>query len=368
MDNRYGLISMKLDMKNYYSIFLCVTFIFTTVKAQEDILLKDYDPVSIYNTPSTRVSKAKYPAVDFHSHPYPKSEQQIAEWVKTMDRTGVAKSIILTYQTGKSFDSIVNLYSKYGDRFELWCGFDFTGYEEKGWSKRAVKELERCYKMGARGVGELGDKGFGFFYSKPTPAEGMHADDDRMKPLWEKCGELGMPVSIHVADPMWMYEPMDVHNDGLMNAYKWRIDTTREGLLTHAELITTLENAVKQNPKTTFIACHFANCSYDLDIIGRLLGTYDNMYADISARYAETAAVPRYTKRFYEKYQDKLVYGTDMGTDPEMYGLTFRILESEDEHFYDKNISSYHWSFNGLGLSDEVLKKIYSENAKKILD
>mgnify|MGYP003636756365 CR=1 FL=1 len=323
---------MKLDMKNYYHIFLFVAFISTSVRAQEDILLKDYDPVSIYNTPSNKISKAKFPAVDFHSHPYPKSEQEISEWVKTMDRVGVAKSIVLTYQTGKSFDSIVNLYSKYGDRFELWCGFD------------------------------------GFFYSKPTPAEGMHADDERMRPLWEKCGELGMPVSIHVADPMWMYEPMDVHNDGLMNAYKWRIDTTREGLLTHGELITTLENAVRENPKTTFIACHFANCSYDLDILGKLLDKYDNMFADISARYAETAAVPRYTKRFYEKYQDKLVYGTDMGTDPEMYELTFRILESEDEHFYDKNISSYHWSFNGLGLSDEVLKKLYSENAKKILD
>jgi len=223
-----------------------------------------------------------------------------------MDKFGVAKSIILTYQTGKSFDSIVNLYSKYGDRFELWCGFDFTGYNEKGWSKRAVKELERCYKMGARGVGELGDKGLGFFYSKPTPTQGMHADDERMKPLWEKCGELGMPVSIHVADPMWMYEPMDVHNDGLMNAYKWRIDTKKEGLLTHGELIATLENAVREHPKTTFIACHFANCSHDLEILGSLLGKYDNMYADISARFAETAAVPRYTKRFYEKYQGQI--------------------------------------------------------------
>ena len=92
-------------MKNYYHIFLFVAFISTSVRAQEDILLKDYDPVSIYNTPSTKISKAKFPAVDFHSHPYPKSEREISEWVKTMDRTGVAKSIILTYQTGKSFDS-----------------------------------------------------------------------------------------------------------------------------------------------------------------------------------------------------------------------------------------------------------------------
>src|SRR5690606_10622010 len=110
---------------------------------------------------------------------------------RTMDAVGIQKSVILTYETGKAFDSIYNIYSKYGDRFEIFCGFDFTGYEEKGWAKKAVKELERCYKIGARGVGELGDKGAGLFYSKPTAAYGMHIDDQRMKPLIQKCGELG---------------------------------------------------------------------------------------------------------------------------------------------------------------------------------
>jgi hypothetical protein len=97
-----------------------------------------------------------------------------------------------------------------------------------------------------------------------------------------------------------------------MNASDWKIDTSKENILLHAELIKTLENAVKENPGTTFIACHFANCSYDLSIIGRLLETYDNLYADISARYAETAPIPRYTKAFYEKFQDKLLYGFDV--------------------------------------------------------
>ena len=243
-----------------------------------------------------------------------------------------------------------------------------TGYNEKGWSEKAVKELERCYKVGAKGVGELGDKGEGLIYSKPTAAYGMHLNDERMKPLLKKCGELGMPINIHVADPYWMYEPIDVHNDGLMNAAEWKIDTTKENILLHAELIKTLENAVKENSGTTFIACHFANCSYDLSIIGRLLETYENLYADISARYAETAPVPRYTKAFYEKHQDKLLYGTDMGFEPSMYETTFRILETEDEHFYEKELFNYHWPLNGLGLGDTILKKLYYENAKKILN
>ncbi|MBO0590180.1 amidohydrolase family protein [Cellulophaga sp. E16_2] len=335
---------------------------------QEDLLLKDFDPVSIYKVPVTTVQKAKFTAIDMHSHPYPNSKEEIGQWVETMDALGIEKTIILTYQTGKAFDSIYKLYSKYDDRFELWCGFDYTGYTEKGWAKKAVKELERCYNVGARGIGELGDKGEGLLYSKPTPAYGMHIDDERMKPLIQKCGELGMPINIHVAEPYWMYEPIDKHNDGLMNADTWQIDKSKKDFLLHQDLVTTLENAVKENSKTTFIACHFANCSYDLSIIGKLLETYPNLYADISARYAETAPVPRYTKAFYEKHQDKLLYGTDMGVESDMYQTTFRILETEDEHFYENSLFGYHWALNGLGLSDTVLKKIYYENAQKIID
>lgn len=354
-------------MRNQILLTLLAFSSFFLSIAQEDILLKDYDPVSIYKTPNTVIEKAKFPVIDMHSHPYPTSEKEIEEWVRTMDASGIEKTILLTYRTGKAFDSIYNIYSKYAKRFDIWCGFDYTGYNETGWSEKAVKELERCYKVGAKGIGELGDKGLGLFYSRPTPAYGMHIDDERMKPLLKRCGELGMPINIHVAEPYWMYEKIDVHNDGLMNASKWKINTSKENLLLHSQLIHTLENAVKEHPETTFIACHFANCSYDLSIIGRLLETYPNLYADISARYAETAPVPRYTKEFYQKHQDKLLYGTDMGTKPSMYKVTFRILETEDEHFYEKELFGYHWALHGLGLTDDILNKLYYENAKKII-
>ena len=136
----------------------------------------------------------------------------------------------------------------------------------------------------------------------------------------------------------------------------------------HDQLIVTLENAVRENPKTTFIACHMANSTYDFSIIGKLLDTYPNLYADIAARYAEMAPVPRYTRAFFEKHQDKLLYGTDMGFEVDMYKTTLRILESEDEHFYEKDLFGYHWALYGLGLSDAVLQKLYNGNAKKILD
>ncbi|MCF8335854.1 MAG: amidohydrolase [Bacteroidales bacterium] len=332
----------------------------------DSLLLKDYDPKSVYNIPETHITRAAYTVIDVHSHDYATTEEEIDQWVRTMDSAGIEKSIILSTATGAEFDSIVEKYSAYPDRFEIWCGIDYSGYKTDNWPAGAIEELERCHAMGAEGVGELGDKGLGLFYCDP-PAYGMHLDDERMKPILRKCAEFDMPVNIHVADPYWMYLPMDAKNDGLMNAWEWKIDTTKENILLHHELIQTLENAVRENPNTTFIACHFANCSHDLKILGGLLKRYPNLYADISARYAETATIPRFTQTFYRKYQDRLVYGTDMGRGRGMYETTFRILESADEHFYPDRFS-YHWPLYGLDLPRHVLRKVYRSNAIKVLD
>jgi predicted TIM-barrel fold metal-dependent hydrolase len=348
----------------------CYLFFYTAIAFAQDpsgLLLKDFMPVSIYNIPKTNIKKAKFPVIDMHSHAYAKSMDEVQQWVENMDHVGIEKTIVMTGATGDRFDSLYAVYSQFGDRFEVWCGFDYTGYQEEGYGKAAVKELERCFKVGATGVGELGDKGRGLLNSHPTPGYGLHIDDPRLQPLIRKCGELGMPINIHVAEPYWMYLPMDASNDGLMNAYNWKIDTTEENRLFHAELIATLEHAVRDNPGTTFIACHIANCSHDLSIIGNLLDKYPNLFADIGARFAEVAPVPKYSRAFFEKYSHRLLYGTDMGFEPSMYKTTFRILETQDEHFYEKDLFSYHWPLYGLGLSDHVLEKLYHKNAQKIL-
>jgi predicted TIM-barrel fold metal-dependent hydrolase len=333
----------------------------------EAILLKDYRPKSIYKIPRTEVSKARYPVIDIHSHAYAKGPEQIAEWIRNMDEVGIEKTIILTGAVGPAFDAIYEQYSKYGDRFELWCGFDYSGCDQPGYGDTAVKELERCYRIGARGVGELSDKGKGMASRGKVAAAGLHPDDARLDPLFQKCAELQMPVNLHVADPIWMYEKMDNTNDGLMNAFEWRLDN-QPGIVGHSGMIEILERTIKKHPRTTFIACHFANLCYDLARLGTLFEKYPNFYADISARYAETAPIPRFTSAFYEKYQDRLLYGTDMGFNKQMYRITFRILESLDEHFYESEQFGYHWSLNGFGLSDSILKRLYRDNALGILN
>jgi predicted TIM-barrel fold metal-dependent hydrolase len=330
----------------------------------DQILLKDYRPKSIYKVGETRVAKARYPVVDMHSHPYAETDEDVAAWVRTMDEVGIEKTMILTWATGKKFDEIAARYGKHPGRFALWCGFDFTGYDKPGYGPAAVAELERCHRAGAVGVGELGDKGKGMQYGDP-PAPGMHIDDPRLDPLLEKCAELGMPVSIHVAEPIWMYEPMDTTNDGLMNAYEWRLDN-QPGIVDHRGMVETLARAATRHPRTGFVACHFANCCYDLSIRGRMLDAHPHLYADIGARYAETATIPRYVAKFFERYQDRLVYGTDMGFDRPMYELTFRILETADEHFYAFDQFTYHWPLYGFALGDRVLRKLYRDNAAKI--
>jgi predicted TIM-barrel fold metal-dependent hydrolase len=331
----------------------------------ETILLKDYRPQSIYKIPVTEVPKAKYSIIDMHSHPYAKTDGEIDQWVKNMDEVGVEKTIILTMATGAEFDGINKKYSKYPERFEMWCGFDFAGYDKAGFGPAAVKELERCRQAGARGVGEIHDKGKGLKSGK-SEAPGMHPDDPRMDALFEKCAELGMPISLHVADPIWMYQKMDRHNDGLMNAYEWRLDN-QPNIVQLSGMVDIFERTLAKHRSTTFVACHFMNLDYDLARLGDVLGRNPNLYADISARYAETAPIPRFAAQFYAKHADRLVYGTDMGFDKPMYRTTFRILESLDEHFYEVDQFSYHWSLNGFGLSDEILKQVYHENAAKLL-
>jgi uncharacterized protein len=337
----------------------------TEQTSPETILLKDYRPRSLYKIPVSEVPKAKFPIIDMHSHAYAKTPEEIAEWVRNMDEVGVNSTIILTGATGREFDDIYRKYAVHPDRFELWCGFDYTGYDQPGFSQRALGSLEKCHAAGARGVGELHDKGKGL-NSDTMTALGMHPDDARMDSLFERCGQLGMPVNIHVADPIWMYEAMDNRNDGLMNAFYWRLDN-QPGIVGHSGMIDILERTVKRHSRTTFIACHFANLDYDLARLGQLLERHPNLFADISARYAETAPIPRFLSQFYAKYGDRLLYGTDMGFDKPMYRVTFRILETLDEHFYETEMFSYHWSLNGFGLPDEVLQKVYRTNAEKIL-
>jgi len=358
----------KRDTMNTKNLIIVLLLFFTCIgtNAQEDIKLKDYQPVSIYNIPVSDIKKARYPVIDMHSHVYAVSEEEIDKWVKNMDAAGIEKTVLLSGYTGYSFDSLVTVYSKYPSRFEFWCGLDLSGYGKPTFLETVVKELERCHKAGAKGIGELTDKGLGIYLAfQDNRADGLHLDDPLMTPIYDKCAELNMPLNIHVAEPYWMYLEPNCNNDGMINADTWHIDLNIRGMKKFEELISDFGNAVEKHPNTTFIACHFLNCPHDLSILSGMFDKYSNLYADISARLGETGSIPRFMNSFITKYADRIFYGTDNGMSLDMYRTSFRFLETEDEHFYVPDFG-YHWSYSGFNLPDPVLKKIYYENVKQI--
>jgi hypothetical protein len=299
--------------------------------------------------------------------------------VKLMDAVNVEKTVLFTgAATPQSFNEVRQPYLKHAGRFDLWCSFDLAGVGQPGFGPGAVKSLEECHRLGALGIGEISDKGRGFGTVGPAgrglrggganPVIGPHPDDPRMDPLFDKCAQLGMPINIHVSDPIWAYEMMDKTNDGLPNGYAWMIKMV-PGMAGHNELIESLERMAGKHPKTMFIACHLANLSYDLPRLGQIFDRYPNLYGDISARFGDLAPVPRSSVAFFQKYQDRVLYGTDMAYTQRMFSSTFRIMESLDEHFYEFDLDvcyDYHWPLHGFGLSDGVLKKMYRDNLRQV--
>jgi predicted TIM-barrel fold metal-dependent hydrolase len=336
----------------------------------DQLLLKDYRPRSIFRIPQTSLQKPRYPAIDIHTHTSPMNK--LADRVKLMDEVGVEKQIVMPdppENSGARFDALYAAYAKFPNRFEVWCGLDVEELGKPDFKAAPlVAELERCARTGAKGVGELSDKGEGLYLGRG--GFGPHPDDPRLDAVWEKCADLKLPVNLHMADPQWAYEPMDEHNDGLPLALRWRRDN-KPGIVDHEGLMQILERVVSRHPRTTFIACHFANLETDLGRLGQMMDRYPNLYTDSAARHTYLGTIPRFAAAFIEKYQDRILFGTDVEAGPAAAYLdSYRVWETTDEHFYPwhpaKN-PALHWPLYGMGLKDQVLKKFYRDNALKIL-
>jgi len=330
----------------------------------DKILLKDYAPSSSVVSSVTFIPKAKYLAIDVHTHVVAQSPEEVADWVKTMNEVGIETSVVLTESTGTDFDRLVELYLKpYPGRFLLFCGMDTTNIDKPDYPARTVAELVRCYKKGARGVGEWTDKGLGYTTdSTLAPGKRLHPDEERLDPFWEKCAELKMPVNIHIADHPSNWSPPNIYQERTPDFQHFN-QYGRDGL-SYEELLTIRNRMLAKHPKTTFIACHLANEGNDLGMLGKLLDMYPNLYLDISGRDYEIGRTPRAALKFFTKYTNRILFGTDMGRETSMYQAWWRLLESEDEFM----IGRMWWRYYGLALPEPVLKALYYGNARRILN
>lgn len=333
------------------------------------VLLKDFAPKSNLVAPEHHPSKAKFPVVDVHMHPAARSPREVAEWVKAMDESGVETVVLMTGATGAEFDRLADLYLKpFPDRFVLFCGMDTQDIEAPDYSQRAVAELDRCYRKGARGVGEITDKGRGFgqtSYADPRPKprnKRLQVDDPRLDPFWEKCAELKIPINLHISDMPASWQPPDKHNE--LGATYAEYNQYGVDIPSHDELVTRFLTVVGKHPRTTFIAVHFANIGNDLAQLGAAFDRYPNLNVDTSARDFEMGRVPFSGPPFFAKYKDRILFGSDLSVDVGDYRNWWRLFETRDEFMK----GTTWWPIYGLGLPDEVLEAVYRGNAKRLLN
>jgi predicted TIM-barrel fold metal-dependent hydrolase len=276
---------------------------------------------------------------------------------------GVETSVILTGATGEAFDRMAALYLSRPDRFQVYCGVLGTGLDEPDYPQKAAAELERCHRKGARGVGELSDKGLGLAGGANVPRQRrLHADDARLDPFFRKCAELKIPVVAHIADHPSCWKPLDVYQERPPQYQHFNLHG--KDVPTHAELVATRDRALARHRGTTFIACHLGNQGHDLAALGQALDRNPNLFLDISARDYEVGRTPRAATQFLTKYKDRVLFGTDMGREASMYRAWWRLFETADEFMP----SRVWWPYYGLELAPQILEAMYRGNARRLMN
>jgi predicted TIM-barrel fold metal-dependent hydrolase len=277
----------------------------------------------------------------------------------------VETSIVFTDAIGDAFDAQAQLFKPFGKRFIVFCSMDARNIGAPDYAERVVRELERCYHNGARGLGEVTDKGWGMqadLQSPLPPSKRMHSDDPRLDALWEKCADLNIPVNIHIADHPSCWQPLGPHQERTPDFQVFNL--YGKDVPSYDELLSCRDRMLAKHPRTTFIAAHLGNQGNDLASLAKVLDRYPNLYVDISARDYEVGREPRFALKFLSSYANRVLFGTDMGRDQAIYQGWWRLLESADEFIPGRQ----WWRLYGLELPPPVLEKLYSENAKRILN
>jgi len=364
------------------NITILLSLLFVCPISGQEISFEDYNPPSTLAVPEHIITRAKYPFIDVHSHQPRMPTQDLSEVLNEMDKLNMAVMVNLsgrgfrriekadgTFQYGiqdrnylkKAVDNANSIAS---GRFIVFTNVDFEGVGEPGWIQKAVKELETDVQNGAKGLKIYKSLGLNI---KDTGGMRVPVDDPRLDPIWKKCGELGIPVLIHSADPAPFWDPHDKDNE------RWLELKERPGRKRNPEtdppweqIINEQRNVFRKHPKTIFINAHLGWMGNDLAKLGDLMDEIPNMYTEIGAVLAELGRQPRFAREWFIKYQDRVLFGKDSWR-PEEYHVYFRTLETADEYFDYYRRRHAFWKIYGLDLPDEVLKKLYYKNALKII-
>jgi predicted TIM-barrel fold metal-dependent hydrolase len=327
----------------------------------------DYKPDSTLVVPQHPVPRAKYPVIDIHSHqPAPIQLQQLETVVKSMDPLNLQ---VLVNASGASGDRLVQSVaaiknSPFKDRMVMFTNINFNNVGP-GYGKTAAAQLEQDVKNGALGVGEI-MKGFGL-RSRKADGTRLKIDDPELDAIWQTCARLNIPVLIHTADPEEFFQPIDYKNERWLELalYPDRRYPASQ-FPTFEQINTERDNLFRRHPKTTFIMAHLGWHANNLARVAKMFDEMPNVYGELGAVLYDLGRQPRTAREFMIKYQDRVLFGKD-SYQPDEFPYYWRVFETGDEYFdYYRDYHAY-WKLYGLDLPDQVLRKLYYQNALKLV-
>ncbi len=331
---------------------------------QGPIDFEQYNPVSTLVVKENPVARAKFPFIDVHNHQRGMDSGSLDPLLSEMDKLNMQVMVNLSGGTGNSLEKkIGNIKSANSKRFLVFANIDFSGFGKTGWTEFTVKQLVNDVKNGASGLKIFKNLGFSV---KDPDGKRVGVDDPRLAPIWEACADLRIPVLIHTADPAPFWDSMDNNNERLLELKTHPRRQQKNEEYSWQQLIDEQHRVFRKHFRTTFIAAHFGWYPNNLGKLDSILTAMPNVVVEFGAVIAELGRQPRAAKYFFNKFQDRILFGKDSWV-PSEYATYFRVLETEDEYFpYHKKYHAF-WGMYGMGLSDEVLKKIYYKNALRII-
>jgi predicted TIM-barrel fold metal-dependent hydrolase len=356
--------------------------------------LKDFQPRSMLVVPSTRVPRARVPVIDFHTHlgfraarlgvgqgeemsfPAPP-----AELLQVMDRVNLRMMVNLTGGVGSGLQQSIQRYQvAHPDRFLTFAEPRWSEANRPNYAREQADDIERAHKLGARGVKVLKTLGL-YLREQITSGPLIPIDDRRFDPMWEACAANRMPVAIHISDPSAFFLPIDRFNERfeeLNNHPDWSFHG--RDFPSNRQLLDARNRVFARHPKTTFVALHVGHNAENLGDVSDSLDRHPNMYVEMGARVGELGRQPRTARRFFDRYQDRILFGTDaiphgIQTPQQVFGealyeIYFRFLETEDEYFDYAPAPTPpqgRWRIYGIALPEPILRKVYYDNAARLL-
>lgn len=346
--------------------------------------LREFRPQSMLRVPTHQVERPRYPVVDVHNHlgsvfGGPWLERPVGELLAVLDEAGVATVVDLDGTWGDRLRTEIARYQEpFPDRFVVFAGVDYDNFAvDPDFGETEARRLRDSASVGARGLKVW--KALGLRV-RDRRGRLVTPDDPRLDPLWATAGELHLPVLIHVADPIAFFRPLDPTNERWEELHlhpDWHFYPTRPpahpeapGFPSFDEIIEQLARLVERHSATTFIGAHVGCNAEDLHWVGQLLDACPNFHVDIGARLAELGRQPYTARKFFLRYPDRILFGTDLGPSVEVYRRYYRFLETFDEYFsYDVSDppGQGRWAIYGIGLPDDVLRRVYRDNARRLL-